>query len=248
MAYKLLIEYDGTDFYGWQIQPHQRTVQGELLQAARSLFQDPNLRLFGASRTDRGVHAMGQVAAIYTSQTRPLDVIRNALNALTGPDVVVHEVQEVPDTFHPRYDALGKRYRYRVLKGRSPLRRRFVWEYPFELDFQVLQEIAKRYQHTKNFRYLSVGPVENPEVEIQEVRWEQHEDEYHFVIEADRFLYKMVRTLVGMAVAVASGRVPMEELKRALRGEPPRRLVIAPPQGLTLEEVFYPSEDKASGL
>lgn len=248
MAYKLWVEYDGTDFYGWQIQPDRRTVQGELLQAARTLFRDPQLKVLGASRTDRGVHAIGQVAAIYTVSPRPVEVIRNALNALTGPDLEVHRVQEVPDTFHPRYDAVAKRYRYRVLLGRSPLRRRFVWEYPFSLDFQVLQKIAVSYQRAKDFRFFAVGPVDNPIVHISFATWEEHGDEYHFVVEADRFLYKMVRAMVGMAVAVASGRLEMEEIEHALEGSRPRRLVIAPPQGLVLEAVKYPENKGLTGL
>ena len=239
VAYLLLIEYDGTDFYGWQIQPKVRTVQGELLGAARRLFNDKNLRIIGASRTDRGVHAVGQVACIFTQNEKSPEEVKRALNALTGADLYVKAVRVVDDDFNPRFQAKSKVYRYRVLSGRSPLRRRFVWEYTPPLDFTLLEETANIYKEIKDFAHLSVEKERNTEVEIFQVKWLRHGDEFHFLIEANRFLNKMVRILVGMSVSIASGKAPAEWLRGIRDGIRPKRIVVAPPQGLCLEKVVF---------
>ena len=235
----LVIEYDGTDFYGWQIQPRVRTVQGELLGAARRIFDDENLRVIGASRTDRGVHALGQVACIYTKISRPPEEVRNALNALTGDDIFVKDVKLVKDDFNPRFQAKSKVYRYRVLHGRSPLRRRYVWEYTPSIHLELLKKTAEAYKRIKDFANLSVEKEKDTTVNVLQVEWYRNGDEFHFIIEANRFLYKMVRILVGMSIAIASGKIPIEWLYEIEEGTRPKRIVVAPPQGLCLEKVNF---------
>lgn len=239
MAYLLFIEYDGTDFYGWQIQPDVRTVQGELLGVARKVFNEDDIKIIGASRTDRGVHAIEQVACIYTRKSRPLQEIKSALNALTGNDLYVKDVKVVENDFNPRFSARSKVYRYRVLQGRSPLRRRYVWEYTPTLDLMLLKKTADIYSKIKDFSHLSVEKEKNTSVEILQVKWFKEGDEFHFLIQANRFLHKMVRILVGVSVLIASERVSVDWLQEIQDGKGPKRIVVAPPQGLYLERVVF---------
>ena len=237
-AYRLDLEYDGTDFFGWQIQPHRRTVQGELLEAARRLFPGQEIRLVGASRTDRGVHARHQVAVLWTRKFREPAEVQAALNALTGDDLWIHRVIRAPEGFNPRYAARAKRYRYRVVLGRSPLRRRYTWEFPLPLNPEQLQHLASQLLGEHDFGPLSVDRRESTRIRVLESRWHLEGDEAVYTIVAPRFLYKMVRILVGTMVLTAAGRLPSDTLARALEGESVR-FVVAPPQGLVLDRIFF---------
>ncbi len=237
-AYRLDLEYDGTDFFGWQIQPNQRTVQGELLAAAQRLFPHPPIQIVGASRTDRGVHARHQVAVLRTSQPRPPGEIQSALNALTGDDLWIHRVTPVPLEFHPRYQARAKRYQYRVVRGHSPLRRRYAWEFPLPLNVPLLQRLASQLLGEHDFKLLSTDPRENTRIALLESHWRERDDELVYTVVAPRFLYKMVRILVGTMVLAAAGRLPADTLARALQGQRVR-IAVAPPQGLVLDRIFF---------
>ncbi len=238
VAYRLDLEYDGTDFYGWQIQPHHRTVQGELLQAARRLFPNQEIRLIGTSRTDRGVHARHQVAALWTHQERDPREVQAALNALTADDVWIFRAERAPEGFNPRYAARAKRYRYRLVLGRSPLRRRYAWEFPLPLNQEHLRRLAPEILGEHDFGPLSVDSQEHTRIPVLESRWDFENDEAIYTITAPRFLYKMVRILVGTMVLMAAQRLPADTLRRALQGERVR-FVVAPPQGLVLDRVFF---------
>ncbi len=237
-AYRLDLEYDGTDFFGWQVQPHRRTVQGELLAAAQRLFSGQPIQVIGASRTDRGVHARHQVAVLRTGQARPPGEIQSALNALTGDDLWIHRVQGAPPDFHPRYQARAKRYRYRLVRGHSPLRRRYAWEFPLDLRVPLLHELAALLPGEHDFRHLSADTRDNTRITILASQWHEVGDELVYTVVAPRFLYKMVRILVGTMVLSAAGRLPEDTLQRALQGERVR-FVVAPPHGLVLDRVFF---------
>ncbi len=237
MVIRLIIEYDGGDFYGWQIQPNLRTVQGELLEALRVLFPQGDFKLVGASRTDRGVHAEGQVASLHLNKDVDLNWLKRSLNGLTGSDIYIKDVVQMPDDFNARYSAKGKLYRYRVLRGKSPIRRRFVWECPLDIDFSLLKELSDEVVGEHDFSLLSTderGGI----CSVKRAEWVEVEDELHFYIEANRFLHKMVRILVGTMVLVASGKKDVDSFRNLFRGVQ-SRVLVAPPQGLTLVRVYY---------
>ncbi|HDM89730.1 MAG TPA: tRNA pseudouridine synthase A [candidate division WOR-3 bacterium] len=237
MVIRLLIEYDGGDFYGWQVQPVVRTVQGELLKALRVLFPEGQFKLVGASRTDRGVHAEGQVASLHTDFDVDVESLRQSLNGLTGSDILIKEAIEAEPDFNARYRAKGKLYRYRVLLGKSPLKRRFAWECPFEPDFDVLNRLASEVLGEHDFSLLSTDE-RGGKCNVRYAAWLDRGEEVHFEIIADRFLHKMVRILAGTMVLIASGRLEEESLVGFFRGRR-SRVLVAPPHGLTLVRVYY---------
>jgi tRNA pseudouridine38-40 synthase len=242
LVFRIDVEYDGTDFYGWQVQSGLRTVQGEMIQSISKIIRSP-FRLIGASRTDAGVHAEGQVASLHleTRTSRKVETLKKALNGLLPRDIYVKSVRRVSPDFHARFSARSKIYRYRVLEGRSPIRSRYVWEYPRPLDGEILEELSLAIKGTHDFSSLSVKtPAGKGKVNVKRAKWVKKGDEWHFIIEADRFLYKMVRILVGLQVSIASGRTPKEVLLEALEEGKKPRIMMAPPQGLSLVEVKYP--------
>ena len=240
-TFKLTIEYDGSEFWGWQIQPDVRTVQGELKKAVEKLIPG-KFRIIGASRTDRGVHAEGQVASLHLETSKfGSHELRKALNALLPPDIYIHSVEEVDPKFNARFNARGKLYRYRIIpEKKSPIRRRYTWDGVENFSLEKAKDVFKKIEGEIDFSGLIIGDTkENTLTKIVSTDVRIYDDEVHFFINGERFFYKMVRLLVGFTVAIATGREQEESLMRALRGERPRIFWIAPPEGLTLVKVFY---------
>ncbi len=240
-TYKLTIEYDGSNFWGWQIQPDVRTVQGELKEAVSKLISG-KFRIIGASRTDRGVHAEGQVASLHVEETRfSPNELKKALNALLPDDIYIHRLEEMPVKFNARFHAKSKLYRYRLLPGkRSPIRRKYVWNGVDNFSFEIATKIFNSLVGEFDFSGLLIGDTkENTVSRIFRAEVFPKDDEVHFEIEGDRFFYKMVRILVGFTVSIASGRESEEVFAKALNGIRPKIFWIAPPQGLVLVKVNY---------
>ncbi len=240
--YQVVLAYDGSAFRGSQRQAARgRTVQGELEKALRVLgWQGRSVLLAG--RTDSGVHASGQVAAFDLDWKHDPLALRRALNALLPPDLAVQEVREAPPDFHPRFWAVARRYRYRLFCGetRNPLRERYAWRVWPEVG--DLRPLASLWVGTHDFAAFGTPthPGGSTRRTVRAACWEAQGDEWTFEIEADAFLYRMVRRLVYLQVAVGQGRLRVEALARAL-GEPtPLPAGLAPPQGLTLIAVYYP--------
>ncbi len=235
----MILEYDGTAYFGWQVQPDVPTVQGTV-EAAMSKFLRGPFRLVGASRTDRGVHARGQVASLHLDGEDDPERIRSATNGNLPQDIYVKEVSVAPEGFDARKSAKGKRYVYTVIMGRSPLRSRHAWEYVWgDLDLQALQEMAAELIGERDMANLSPGSEEEDTlVNITSASWEKQGDTLVFSIEGNRFLYRLVRNLVGLMVGVAGGRLKREEFAGAMAGES-ARIMTAPARGLCLDEVFY---------
>ena len=241
-VYKLVIEYDGTDFRGWQIQPNARTVQGVMEKAIEQLVGHHRFRFVGASRTDSGVHAEGQVASLRVDTLRmEPEQFHHALNQILPPDVFVKEFVEADPKFHARFQAIGKLYRYRVLVGRrSPIRRRFVWEYPYRPDVELLRSTASLLVGPHDFRAILVGEQKDATCTIHRSEWIQKDDELIYFIEGNRFLYLMVRILVATMLHMAVGKMPADTMHLILKAHQRPKILVAPPQGLTLVRVFYP--------
>lgn len=241
---KLTIEYDGTDFHGWQRQPKERTVQGVLEEAIAQVLGH-RVRLIGASRTDRGVHALGQVANFKTTSKLPPQTMLKAFNAVLPEDVVIREVEEVPLDFHARYRAKSKVYEYRLFLWpvRSPLQRRFSWHIPDSLDIGAMRECCRMLIGTHDFSsfMLSGSDTKNPIREMQRaeilLRPPRH---IAFVFEATGFLRGMVRSIVGTLVDVGRGKLNPVQFKEIMEArDRSRASITAPPQGLFLVEVKF---------
>lgn len=246
---KLTLHYDGAGFYGWQVQPGVRTVQAEL-EAALSRLANRPTTIIGAGRTDRGVHATGQVASAVVPAKWTPGALRRALNAILPDDIWVAAAEAVPLAFHARYDAIARSYTYRVgtrEQARSPFRRRWCWPLAEELDRRALEEAAALILGDHSFRaFAKAGQEERGDRCIVHrshwTAWSGVGVAFH--ITANRFLHHMVRYLVGTMVDVARGRRALGEVAGLLAGEPELETSPpAPPEGLFLTHVAYSPED-----
>jgi tRNA pseudouridine38-40 synthase len=241
---KLVLEYDGFDYHGWQVQDQVVTIQGVLEAALGKILKEP-IRIHGAGRTDARVHALGQVVSFRCPADIPTTALQRALNACLPRDVVVHEVQEVPADFHARFSALGKVYAYRILNRplRAPLRLRYAWHIPPVLDVPSMARAGTCLQGTHDFAsFQAVGSeVRTTKRTLTELTVGRADDEIVITCTANGFLRHMVRNIVGTLVEVGRGSRPPADLKRILDGCD-RRLAgpTAPPQGLYLVQVLYP--------
>lgn len=256
-----VVHYDGAQFAGWQRQPSARTVQAEF-EAALERLMGRRTVATGAGRTDSGVHALGQgVGFTATERWGDCEALRRALNALLPRDVWVERAHRMRPGFHARRSAVARRYRYVVGTddaGRSPFRRRYEWALGRPLDFDALARAAAVLEGEHEFRGLAAagsaphrsgagagGAKAHHRCRVALARWAPRTGGMGviFTIEADRFLHRMVRFLVGVMVDIALGRRPHTDLPHLLAAtenqaaSPP-----APPQGLYLESVRYPPE------
>jgi tRNA pseudouridine38-40 synthase len=244
----LTLEYDGTDFFGWQIQAAGRTVQGLLEEAVRRLTQEA-VRVTGASRTDSGVHAEGQAAHFDTHSPLAAPRFVPALNFYLPPDVSVLSCHEVDASFHARYGAASKLYRYRILRSgpRRPLRERFVLREWRPLDLDSMSRCAALLFGEHDFSSFASEHSEDESHVRRLTRSELVEasDELHYLVEANGFLYNMVRAIVGTLLGVGHGRMTPEQFEQVLCARQ-RSLAgpTAPARGLTLVRVSYPDDPR----
>jgi tRNA pseudouridine38-40 synthase len=250
--YQIVLAYDGTRFFGSQRQAKSRTVQSELEHALTKLgWQGKSVLLAG--RTDSGVHALGQVASFDHKWDHPLEELVSALNANLPADMAVSAAKIVPDEFHPRFDATSRRYRYRLFcqKWRDPLRERYVWRVWPALDEDALHNAARLFLGKRDFAAFGSPPRPGSSTvrTVMKSEWQPQDDGWTYEVQADGFLYRMVRKLVHVQVAVGQGRLSAQGITAALEGRPPRKYTgagwgipggLAPANGLTLIEVTYP--------
>ncbi len=236
------IAYDGTDFLGFQVQAQGRTVQGTLETVLAELNNGP-VRLVGAGRTDSGVHAKAQVVAFSLDWRHDLEALRRALNAMLPADVAVLQLQAAEEGFHPRYWARSREYRYFLWRGqvRSPLHRRYSWHVAGALDFTSMQEAARLIVGERDFSSFGKPPAgNNPVRRVFQSDWWQDGRMWLYRIEANAFLWRMVRRLVMALVWVGQGRWSLEHVQAVLDA---RNLALAPPpapaEGLFLWQVNY---------
>lgn len=242
--YQLILAYDGTNFFGFQRQGSKRTVQSVLEETLGTLGWEEK-SLLGAGRTDSGVHASGQVVSFLLEWQHPLDALLKALNARLPADMAVRQVKQVEEDFHPRYDADWRKYEYSVFcqAERDPLRERYSWRVWPEVDFERLELAAGRITGEHDFAAFG-NPMKKGNSTVREVlaaRWTQTDDQLHFQIKANAFLYHMVRKLVFIQVLVGQGRVSLEEFSGGIQQCKPQNPGIAPAHGLCLVEVGYSS-------
>ncbi len=245
--FRLTLHYDGSAFHGWQIQPRDRTVQGELEEVIKRLT-GTRRPVDASGRTDAGVHARGQVAAVTLPSRWSAPALEKSLNALLPDDVWVASVSETRDDFHPRFDAVDRTYRYQVgtdPAARSPFQRRWCWPLGEPLETELIDLCAARLEGEGHFEsFAKAGqPDRGYDCHIHDARWAPWEFGVCFTITANRYLHHMVRYLVGTMVDVGRGQRPADDFEDLLANRsnvetsPP-----APPGGLFLERVRYPDD------
>ncbi len=238
---RLTLEYDGTDFQGWQVQKDARTVQGELEKVLEEILKEP-VRVVGAGRTDAGVHALGQVAHFRTEKRIPLDGLRKGLNALLPDDVVVLEAAEAAPDFHARFSATGRAYRYVITRRRRAIGRHYAYFCEGPLDLSAMQRAAEQILGEHDFRAFcqASAEVNHYRCHVRSARWEDRGEEIWFEIEANRFLHNMVRILVGTMMEIGRGFWTVERIRELLAsGDRTEAGRTVPPHGLYLLRVMY---------
>ena len=249
MNFRLLLQYDGTDFHGWQIQEELRTVQGELTSAL-SLINGEPVNVHGSGRTDAGVHAEGQVASVVIKREITGDKLRGAINGNVGKDVRVLKAELVDDEFHARYSALEKTYVYRIINAQfvSPFWSRYAHQDARALDLKRMREAAELFLGKHDWTAFSAAQsdVEDRVRTITRLEvtdgFDQRAQSQMIEIKAsaDGFLRYMVRTIAGTLLAVGRGEIGDSEIKSAIeKGRRPIAAATAPACGLTLLSVRY---------
>ncbi len=241
---KLIIEYDGTNYQGWQVQPKGVTIQG-MIEKKLTLLTKEAVHLVGSGRTDAGVHAFGQVAHFKTQSQMEVRSIQRALNSLLPPDIVIKGIEEVEEFFHARKESKSKVYEYRILNRafRSALHRGYAWHIPQKLDLNEMKEAAQELIGEHDFSsFRSVGsPTRTAVRRVIRAEWKRgREGLIRFEIEASGFLKQMVRAVVGTLVEVGKGKISPEEFRRILDLKDRKKAgPTAPAHGLFLKEVKY---------
>ncbi len=248
----ITIEYDGTNFSGWQIQPDVRTVQGEIEHVLKYIAGE-EIHIHGTSRTDAGVHALGQCATFDWNNNMPIEKLGLVMNRRFGAgglgrsgspgDIKIVGVKEMPEGFHARYDCKGKTYRYVIDRSGDIFRRNFTYQFPEPLDIASMREAAAYIVGTHDFKcFEATGstPRETTVRTISELTIEESDEQIIFEVTGDGFLYNMVRIIIGTLVEVGIGRKTPSDLPRIIESKCRQEAgFTAPPQGLYLKEIYF---------
>jgi tRNA pseudouridine38-40 synthase len=244
--FKLTIEYAGTRYSGWQIQKNARTIQGEIDRAARTVTARKDFELYGAGRTDAGVHALAQVAHLDVATSLPAETLRRRLNDELPSDINILEAIQVPHRFHARHDAVARRYLYQIARRRTAFAKAHIWWVREPIDVSKMREAATAFVGMRDFKAFAAtadrGDAEEPPPSTLVLvdRVEIIEDGALVLIgvEGSHFLWKMVRRMVGFLVEIGRGEAPPAD---------PARFT-APPSGLFLARVYYKGDTRTDPL
>ncbi|MBN1155253.1 tRNA pseudouridine(38-40) synthase TruA [candidate division KSB1 bacterium] len=242
--YKIEINYDGTNFCGWQIQSHERTVQGEVQNSVFRIFHQ-QINLIGSGRTDAGVHAEAQVANFKLSGEVPTSKLKAAMNGTLPPDIRVLSVEMVPDSFHARFDAVKRLYHYTISRHQYAIGRRYMYFYPYPLTTDYMREAATYLIGQHDFKSFcqTKSEVNNHICTIEELNIVESNHIVRIEILANRFLHNMVRIIGGTLLDIGSQHDAPETMRDILQAKDRRAAgKTIPPHGLCLKKIYY--EDK----
>ncbi len=238
---RLKLEYDGTDYVGWQFQKNGKSIQEEIEKAISKIYQ-VNVRITGAGRTDAGVHAKGQIANFIIDKEIELGLVAHSLNAVLPKDIIVLEAENVSLDFNARYSAKSRRYSYCISQAPTAVDRKYCWQVYQELEYELLQKCAKQIIGEHEFRsFCKQNEYQNNYLCIvSSALWKKHENKLIFNITANRFLHGMVRSLVGTMVNVGRGHTEYNKFTDIINAKDRSTAgMSAPAKGLFLEEIFY---------
>ncbi|UCG25514.1 MAG: tRNA pseudouridine(38-40) synthase TruA [Chloroflexota bacterium] len=242
MRCRALVESDGTAYFGFQRQPHEPTIQGQLETALGAVAGEP-VMVVGAGRTDSGVHATGQVIAFNVRWRHGNEALQRALNANLPEDIAIRDLREAAEDFHPRFSARRRTYVYRIhnVEIRSPLHRRTAWHVPRPLAMIEMDLAAKAIVGLHDLATFGQAPQgHNTKREVFKAIWRKQGELLLFEIEANAFLFRMVRSLVGCMKTVGEGRWTVTDFSAALKEKDRSQAAqTAPPHGLCLTSVTY---------
>ena len=240
--YQLTIQYDGSDFHGWQVQAHGRTVQGDIEMALTIIYPKEKINLIGSGRTDAGVHALAQVAHVELPARLSPSELRLALNGNLQRDVRIDSVMEADNDFHARFSAKAREYEYHLVKNYSPITRQYATELKWDINHDLLHDCSAILLGEHDFTSFckATAEVENKICIIYDAEWKNTGEKYIFSIRANRFLQHMVRYLVGSMLEVARGRFEVSDFIDLVDGNETAAVVVrASAEGLFLKKVYY---------
>ena len=238
----MVVQYDGTHFFGWQVQAKGRTVQGDIEGALQKIHLQEKITLNGSGRTDSGVHAKAQVASIKIDSSLTAEQLVKALNSGLEKDVRIVSCTEVDENFHARFSAKERRYEYHTVSEETPFNYKRAWCLKYDVDFHLLDECAALLRGNHDFTAFckANAEVEHKRCIVFDSKWEKTSTGMTYHVKANRFLQHMIRFLVGTIVEVGRGRMTIDDFKLFMNGGHPDLAVVrAPAHGLYLAEVRY---------
>ncbi len=243
--FKLLLEYDGTKFSGWQMQRNEITVQGKLAEACIAVFQTKDFEIYGSGRTDAGVHALEQCAHLEVKTMLAPEIIKMKLNDELPAAVNILSIRKADTNFHARHDAVSRSYIYHISTRRTAFGKKYCWWIKDKLDIAKMKRAAACFEGMKDFK--SFGQKDNSDkstkVLVNFCRVIEKDDSVFIHINGSHFLWKMVRRITGIIAEAGRGKLDIREIEEMFRNisDKPAKLT-APPSGLYLEKVYYKGE------
>lgn len=249
--FKIYIEYEGTRYSGWQTQKNAHTVQGELASAIGAVLGTSAIELYGAGRTDAGVHALQQIAHLDAKTMLAPEIMRRKINDELPSDINILEIEKASPHFHARHDAISRSYMYQISRRRTAFGKRLVWWIKDNLELDQMRAAATLFVGMKNFQSFTADDPEekSTRVHIEHIEIQERGDLILIRFIGSHFLWKMVRQVVGVIAEVGRGKLSLEEARSFLerQSERPAKLT-APPSGLFLERVYYKGDKKPENL
>lgn len=247
MRFKILLEFSGTKYSGWQVQDNSRTVQGTLIKTIKEVFQESKgnskfIDLQGSGRTDAGVHAIEQTAHLVCETMLAPEILKMKINDKLPSDINILEITKTHKDFHARHSAISRQYLYVISKRRTALEKKYVWWVKDELDVKKMQDAAKLFIGKHDFKSFSEKNNEHKSTKclVESIEITESKDKIFIRIRSSHFLWKMVRRIVGVLAEAGRGNITKTEIEKYLKyfsTEPAK--FTAPPSGLFLEKVYY---------